>query len=318
VTPTRLTGWLAALFLAAAATAPRPSWARGHKSDARTGKLVPALAELVKARKQGDHSALGRVGDRLGPARLLAAIAGAEEHVAEAAIVAAPDTRAGYLLVGAIADQLGGVDARARLAAESLGRLLDGSRPTALEQWEVPPDEIGRACSGLHALAGHPQTALETRLRALDGSLEAVPTCGVPRELASWVRDAAPEVRRAAVLLAEQIGNPGSDRAAILKQAMGDADQRVSAAAVAADCRVESRAGERKEAPPDPAAVSAARTLALAPTTAAADAVEMLDCLAAAATPADRALLDQLRRGPASPLRDRAVELTAPGQGKGN
>jgi hypothetical protein len=35
----------------------------------------------------------------------------------------------------------------------------------------------------------------------------------------------------------------------------------------------------------------------------------MLDCLAAAGTPADRTLLDELRRGPASPVRDRAVEL---------
>ena len=307
------TTWLAVLGIAAL-SAPRPSLARGHKSDARTGKLVPALAELVKAQKRGDHSALGRFGDRVGAARLLAAIGGGDEHVAEAAIVAAADTRTGYLLVGALADQLGGPDARARLAADSLGRLLDGSRPTALEQWEVPPDEIGRACSGLHALAGHPATSLETRLRAMDGSLEALPTCGVPRDLASWARDPAPEIRRAAVLLAVA----GNDRGAILRQAIADGDHRVSSAAVAADCRVESRSGNHKEVAPDPAAVSAARTLALTPTTPAADAVEMLDCLAAAATPADRALLEQLRRGPASPLRDRAVELTAPGQGKGS
>ncbi len=310
----RTTTWLAALGAAAALMAPKASWARAHRSDARTGKLVPALAELVKARKRGDHSALGRVGDRLGPARLLAAMAGKDEQAAEAAIVAAPDTRAGVLLVGTIADQLGGPDARAQLAAESLGRLLDGARPTALEQWEVPPDEIGRACSGLHALAGHQGTTLETRLRALDGSLEAVPTCGVPRDLASWSRDPAPEVRRAVVLLAVA----GNDRAAILRQGINDADRRVSAAAVAADCRVEGRATGHKEVPPDPAAISAARTLALAPSTAPADAVEMLDCLAAGGTPADHALLEQLRRGPASPLRDRAVELVAPGKGKGS
>jgi hypothetical protein len=309
----RATAWLTALGLAVWA-APPAAWARGHKSDARTGKLVPPVAELEKAHKHGDHSALGRVGDRMGAAHLLAAIAGSDEHLAEAAIAAAPDTRNGYLLVGALADQLGGPDARARLAAESLGRLLDGARPTALEQWEVPPDEIARACWGLHALAGHPGTSMETRLRALDGSLEALPTCGVPRDLAAWSRDPAPEIRRAAVLLAVA----ANDRAAILRQALGDADQRVSAAAVAADCRVESRAGSRKEVPPDAAAVSAARTLALAPTTPPADAVEMLDCLAAAGTPADHALLEQIRRGPPSPLRDRAVELVAPGQSKGN
>jgi hypothetical protein len=35
----------------------------------------------------------------------------------------------------------------------------------------------------------------------------------------------------------------------------------------------------------------------------------MLACVAGAGTPADRSLLDELRRGPPSPLRDRAVEL---------
>jgi hypothetical protein len=43
----------------------------------------------------------------------------------------------------------------------------------------------------------------------------------------------------------------------------------------------------------------------------------MLDCLAAAATPADRALLEGMRRGPPSPLRDRAVELMSPRHDKG-
>ena len=41
------------------------------------------------------------------------------------------------------------------------------------------------------------------------------------------------------------------------------------------------------------------------------DAVEMLDCLAAAGTPQDRALIDELQRRPPSPLRDRAVEYFA-------
>ena len=49
--------------------------------------------------------------------------------------------------------------------------------------------------------------------------------------------------------------------------------------------------------------------MAAAPTTPPEDAVEMLDCLAAAGTPQDRALLDELQRRPPSPLRDRAVEL---------
>jgi hypothetical protein len=79
---------------------------------------------------------------------------------------------------------------------------------------------------------------------------------------------------------------------------------------VAAECRVEARTPHAgKERPPAAPAIAAARTMAAAPTTAPADAVEMLDCLAAAGMPADRTLLDELRRRPASPVRDRAVEL---------
>ena len=303
-----------AALAAAALCVPGSAGARAHHADKRTGKLVPATAELVTARKKGDRSALGRVADRLGPARLAAAIGGADAKLADAAMAAAPEARAGVLLVGTIADQLSAPDARARVAAEALGRLLDGSRPSALERWEVPPDEIWRACWGVHELASRAGASLETRLQALDASLAAVPTCGVPREVTAWTRDGVPEIRRAAVLL----GAVGSERANVLRQGMSDGDRRVSAAAVAADCRVEGRSGGGREVPPDAQAVTAARTLAVAPTTAAADAVEMLDCLAAAATPADRALLEGLRRGPPSPLRDRAVELVAPRHDKGN
>ncbi len=306
-----MAGWAACGAIALGV--PGAAAARGHHADKRTGKLVPATAELVTARKKGDRSALGRAADRLGPARLAAAIAGADAKVADAAIAAAPEARAGILLIGTIADQLSAPDARARVAVEALGRLLDGSRPSALEQWEVPPDETWRACWGVHELASRAGAPLETRLQALDASLAAVPTCGVPREVSAWTRDGAPEVRRAAVLL----GAAGAERANVLRQGMSDGDRRVSAAAVAADCRVEARSSAGKEAPPDPQAVAAARALAVAPTTAPADAVEMLDCLAAAGTPADRALLEGLRRGPPSPLRDRAVELVAPRHEKG-
>ena len=157
-------------------------------------------------------------------------------------MTAAPETRNGVLLIGAIADQAAGTDARARAAVEALGRLLDGSRPTALEQWEVPPDDVARACAAVHGLAARAPSPLETRLQAIDASLAAAPTCGVPRDAALWSRDSSPEVRRAAVLL----GAAGTERAAILRQAIADADQRVSAAAVAAGCRVEARTAGRR------------------------------------------------------------------------
>jgi len=102
----------------------------------------------------------------------------------------------------------------------------------------------------------------------------------------------------------------GAEREAVLREAIADSDRSVAAAATAVACRIEARAAPSgKPEPPPPQAVAAARTMAVAPTTPPEDAVEMLDCLAAAGTPQDRALLDELQRRPPSPLRDRAVEL---------
>ena len=288
---------------------PGAAHARSRHANERTGKLVPAFAELVKARKRGDRSALGRLGDRIGPARLAQAIAGTDERTAEAALAAVPLARGGIVLVGAIADQLGASDpARAVAASAALGALLDGAVPTALEDWDVPPDLVARACGGLHALAARQEAAPAARLAALNAILEAAPSCGAYGDLAALAHDPAAEIRRAAVLVAAA----GPERTAVLPSAIADADRGVSAAATAAECRVEARAARGgKERLPAAPAVAAARLLAAAPSTAPADAVEMLDCLAAAGTPADRTLLDELRRGPPSPVRDRAVELGA-------
>jgi hypothetical protein len=286
---------------------PSAARARSRHANERTGKLVPAFAELLKARKRGDRSALGRLADRMGPARLAQAIAGSDARVAEAALAAAPLARGGILLVGTIADQLGASDpARAIAAAAALGALLEGAVPTAIEDWDVPPDVVGRACWGLHGLAGRKEATSSARLAALDAILQAGSSCGSYGDLASLARDPAAEIRRAAALVAAA----GPERTAVLSGAIGDADRIVSAAAAAAECRVEARTPRvGKERPPAAPAIAAARAMAAAPSTPPADAVEMLDCLAAAGTPADRALLDELRRGPPSPVRDRAVEL---------
>ena len=49
---------------------------------------------------------------------------------------------------------------RAAAAASALGALLDGAVPTALEEWEVPPDVVARACAALRALAWRSDAAL--------------------------------------------------------------------------------------------------------------------------------------------------------------
>jgi hypothetical protein len=58
----------------------------------------------------------------------------------------------------------------------------------------------------------------------------------------------------------------------------------------------------------DASVAESARTLIVGPATAPEDAVEMLACLSPP-TPADARVLDQLRRGSPSALRDRAIEL---------
>jgi hypothetical protein len=273
----------------------------------RTGRLVPAFAELAKAHKRGDRAALARAADRMGLVKLAEAIASREPGVGEAALEAAPLAHGGPLLIGAATDQIAVADwPRAGAAARALGALLDGAVPTALEDWDVPPDVVARACAALRALAWRSDAAVPTRLAALDAVAAAAPSCGSGADLAPLARDGTPALRRAATMVAAV----GTEREALLRDAIADADRGVSTAAVAAACRIEARTGRggKVEPPPDKA-IAAARTLATAPATPPEDAVEMLDCLAAAGTPQDRALLDELQRRPPSPLRDRAVEL---------
>jgi hypothetical protein len=290
-----------------ALAAPRSATARARRANERTGRLTPAFSELVKAQRHGDRGALGRLADKIGPARLAIAIAGPDEHLALAALAAAELARGGISLLATIAAELTSANpARAGAAAGALGSLLDGSVPTALEDWDVSPDEVALACGGLRDLAAKSQAPLAVRLAALDAILSSAPSCGPAGDLAPLAHDPVPAIRRAAILVAVA----GARRESISKDAVADTDRSVSAAAVASACRFEGRrAANGHETPPAAPVIATARLLAAEKTTPVEDAVEMLDCLAAAATPADRALLDDLRRGPPSPLRDRAVEL---------
>jgi hypothetical protein len=307
VTPLRASV-LAALVVAVGLAAPAGA-AHGRparRSNARTGRIAPGLAELVKASKRGDRAALARAADRLGPARLAEALASKESAVGEAALAAVPLARGGVMLVGTVASELWAADPeRAAAAAAALGALLDGDLPTELEDWDVPPDLVAQACGTLKAVPVRPGAPIALRLAALDAIAAAAPTCGELGDVAALARDPAPAIRRAAALLAS-----GGQRSSVLREAVADPDPGVSAAATAAACRVEARPSNRgKPEPPTTEAIAAARARAAGPATPADDAVEMLDCLAAAGTAADTALIDQLRRRPPSPLRDRAVEL---------
>ena len=299
------------LFLfhpAPAAAAPKPARPRGV--NARTGRATPPFSELVKANKRNDRAALERLAGRFGVAGLAAGARGTNLAVVEAALAAIPLARGGVVLAGAVADRL---DPRepvvAAAAAGALGVLLDGDAPGEISDWEVPPDVVARACAGLRALAANPEAAEPARLAALEAIGEAQVTCPVLGELGALVRDPAPAVRRAAALLLS-VGDVRVQAA--LRAGMADPDPGVSAACVASVCRsAEAARGRRAADPLVEQATGVARTLVAAQATRPEDAVEMLTCVATAGTATDRVLLEKLRAGASSPVRDRAAQILA-------
>jgi hypothetical protein len=307
-----LVGVCAAWLAAPAFAASKPARPRGV--NARTGRATPPFSQLVKANKKNDRATLERLAARFGVARLAEGARGTDVAVAEAALAAIPLARGGVVLAGVVADRLDPREsALATAAARALGALLDGDAPGEIADWEVPPDVVARACAGLRALAANGDAAEPARLAALEALAAAQVTCPVLGELGALVHDGAPVVRRAAALLLPA----GDARAqAALREGMSDPDPTVSAACVASVCRGAEPRGRR--GPTAEAllgqATGAARALVVAPATRPEDAVEMLACVAGAGTPADRALLEKLRSGPASPVRDRAALLLAGGK----
>jgi hypothetical protein len=296
-----------AWWCAPAAAAPKAAHPRGV--NARTGRAAPPFSQLVKASKKNDRATLERLAARFGVARLGEGVRGTDLAVAEAALEAIPLARGGVVLAGVVADRLDPREpALAAAAAHTLGALLDADAPGELAEWEVPPDVVARACTSLRALASNAEAAVPPRLAAIDALAAAEVTCPVLGELGSLLRDPAPAVRRAAALVL-----PAGDARAqpALREGLAGADPELGAACAAAVCRhVEPAHVHRGDALVDQA-TAAARALVSAPATKPEDAVEMLACVAAAGTPADRALLEKLRAGAPSFVRDRAALLLA-------
>jgi hypothetical protein len=303
---------LAAPFVGRPAHAAKPHVAR--RASARTGLIVAQDDELVRAVRKRDRGALERLAERMGPAHLGEALLRPDPAVVEAALVALPLARGSVLLIGTVADLLESPNVTiSGTAARVLGQLLDGAEPSALEDWEVPADLVDRACGALRALASRVEAPVASRVAALGAVASAATICTATGELASLLRDPVPAVRRATALVLR----PEERRAgSALREAIRDPERSVASAAVATLCRAEppdpgaggSSSSSKSEAP-TPAVVAAARVMVAARGTPISDAVEMMGCLARASTPADRQILDQLRRGSSSPLRDRAAEL---------
>jgi hypothetical protein len=282
-----------------------------RKASPRTGLIVTRDDELVRAATRKDRGALERVAERMGPGHLGEALRRPDPMVVAAALIALPLARGAVLQVGAVADLLDSPNpSLASVAARILGQLLDGAEPGALDDWEVPPDMIERACGALRALALRGDAPSSSRVAALLAVASAAPTCSPGADLSTLLRDPAPAVRRATalVLRADERRAAGA-----LREVIRDPERSVVSAAVATLCRDEpgdaaGGAPPRSE-PPAPVVMELARVMVAARGTPIADAVEMLGCLARASTPSDRQIMEQLRRGPASPLRDRAADL---------
>jgi hypothetical protein len=319
-----LLGGVAALGAALLGTAPGAAAAKAARPrgvNARTGRATPPFSELVKAARKNDRAALERLAGRFGVARLAEGVRAPDAAVAQAALAAIPFARGGVLLAATVAERLDAADpALATASVRTLGALLDGDAPAELAEWEVPPDVVAHACGALRSLATRTDAAPSVRLVALDALAGAQGACPALPDLAALLlHDLTPAVRRAAALLLPA----GDARSQIpLREGLADPDPAVSAACAAVVCRrvdfaAYAAAAHARHDPLVEQATAAARAIVAAPATRPEDAVEMLACLAAAGTPADRALLEKLRAGEPSPVRERAALLlgaAAPGK----
>lgn len=290
--------------------------ARPRAPVSRTGRAAPPFSELVKAARKNDRGALERLASRMGVARLAEGARAADTAIAQASLAAIPLARGGVLLASTVAERLEAPDAAVAVAAaQALGTLLDGDSASELGDWEVPPDVVARACGGLRGLITRADAPLPSRLAAIEAAANAQPTCGGGNELAALMRDPMPAVRRAAALALRPTDAAST---AALRAGFADPDGSVASAAVASVCRRLDLAPPRRNGDTFvEQALAGARVRVVAPATPPEDAVEMVACVVASGTPADKAVLEKLRLGPPSPVRARVVEIAgAGGNGK--
>ena len=219
-----------------------------RKASLRTGLIMTHDDELVRAVKKKDRGALERLAERMGPGHLGEALHRPDPAVVEAALVALPLTRGAVLEIGAVTDLLESSNAAlAAAAARVLGQLLDGAEPGALDDWEVPPDMVERACNGLRGLATRADAAVTARVAAISAVASASMLCpAASGELASLLRDPVPAVRRATALVLR----PEERRAnGALRDVVRDPERLVVSAAVATLCRDEPADGSGAGAP---------------------------------------------------------------------
>lgn len=300
-----------------------PGFGRATRSRLEWSQMLAALLlllvpQVVLPRPQDlqaaahDDVELGRLGCRLGPARLLRlaeAGRGGQRAVALRALslCGEGDSLVATQALPPLADLIGRAGDEKLLQAAARAALQLGQRlgRDLLDGEEIGGDELPRAAAQLLRLAG--DRALPSELRA---ELVLAATA-LPRPL--WTTGAAlgtlgglgrsPEgpVRQAALAALTSGGAAGE---AELQRLAAEADGDVAVSAAAALCQADAVPSPllaeqvRRLAAAPPAAVTeaAAPTLAPTPITTLEQRQRLLPCLRRLGTPADRALASQLGR----------------------
>jgi hypothetical protein len=278
--------------------------------DARTGMLEVPLEELVVAVRRKDRAEIGRVAERIGPARLAEALRRADAQGVQAALTGIVTLPGRARLIGAVTELLSVADAPvAAAAARALGEILAPATIAELDDWDVPADAVAAACGALRSMALLPANATVARLAALDAMGDSLTVCRSLPDLLSLLKDPTPSIRRAAALVTrpqQRLATGG------FEQGTRDVDPGVASASVAAICEAMAEpAAWPKGGPREPIweqTRQLARRLAGAPATPADDAVEMLDCLDPTLA-SDRQLLDGMRARKKTPLGERAAAI---------
>jgi hypothetical protein len=281
-----------------------------RRVDARTGLLEVPLEELVTAVRRKDRAEVGRLAERIGPARLVEALRHADAQGIQAALAGLVTLHGRARVIGPVTELLTVSDATvSAAAARTLGEILAGATAADIDDWDVPPDVVNAACVALRTAAILPANANLERLAALEALGDAATVCPPVPDLLNLLKDPTPAIRRATALVVRP-----QQRLATGGFASGtrDIDPAVASASVAALCQAMAQpAAWPKGGLREPIweqTRQLARRLVTAPATPPDDAVEMLDCLDPTLA-SDRQILDGIRARRRTPLGDRAAEI---------
>jgi hypothetical protein len=277
---------------------------------ARTGLLEVPIEELVAAVRRKDRAEIGRLAERIGPARLVDALRRADAQGVQAALTGIVALPGRARLIGPVTDLLTVSDATiAAAAARTLGEILAPLTTADLDEWDVPIDLVNAACGALRTAVLVPANSTLERLAALEAMGDSMAVCRPSPDLVGLLKDPTPSIRRAAALVVRP-----QQRLATGGFAAGtrDVDPAVASASVAALCQaIAEPAAWPKGGVREPTwdqTRQLARRMAVAPATPADDAVEMLDCLDPTSA-GDRQLLDGMRAHRRTPLGERAAAI---------